>query len=687
MICYLADAAILVTGNKVTCNGQTEQDFVPPLMITGTGTSDLAIQIDHAAVHVIFQDVSSPEPVTVSGSTAAFTFKGVNQLGGVFCGDLSNLTVLADDHGRLLTDGNSEPGLGARQDEFCSSLVLVNGSVVSRGGFAASGIGTGMRESRIVQLTLMGGNVAGHSSVAYEYGGAGIGTGYSWNGMNTGILDLRIMGGTVYGNSTSDAGGASGIGTGCAWRGNSRIAKLTILNGNVIGSSASSHDGGAGIGTGHCRDADGGSGIEELTILDGNVTGISANNAFGGSGIGTGSTESGNSGIGSLTIHDGNVTGSTRSSDFGGSGIGTGHARYGGSSRIDRLTILNGRVIGRNTITGEMSSGGSGLGTGSAIGQNSNSEIGSLTILNGTMTSYSWGHYWHGPDNLTGYSDQGSSKIGHIYLRENYTVFCNGSEASRTCYFLDQDLVSPLANETVEEPSATGSNWWAFVFMLVLGLSLCYFCKQFSFTVHYAIIVFEWFMKIMTLVYAVAASKVGGKTLVHVKWGVAVTGWKLFTMWMVDQIDWKFRGRLLLHGRYQQFLTEVGVPAAVRKRAMALMGKEKAFRSLKTHDTKILSKRRLDWTSWASKIGWAATIANWVLSAIIDTWIPSNFIASSLLVGKVIGMLRGIAIATGIQMACDLVKGFLARDYHHDFEPSEDSVPGTDSEYSPDVSA
>jgi hypothetical protein len=167
-VCDLAQGAISVQGSRLTCNGSGETDLLPPLVVTGVGSG--SISIGSAILPVILRDVASSASVTISGSSATLFLDGGNEFRGVFCATGSNVTLLAVGFGRLDTDGGSNPGLGVRAGDSCGDLVIMNGSVVSRGGDGSSGIGTGRSSSSGVSSTLsklaiLDGNETGTSDV------------------------------------------------------------------------------------------------------------------------------------------------------------------------------------------------------------------------------------------------------------------------------------------------------------------------------------------------------------------------------------------------------------------------------------------------------------------------------------------------------------------------------------------
>jgi hypothetical protein len=64
--CDFARGGILVSGHKVTCDNGIEKALTSPLLITGAGGEN-TVQIESAAVVVVFRGSSSQKPVTLQG--------------------------------------------------------------------------------------------------------------------------------------------------------------------------------------------------------------------------------------------------------------------------------------------------------------------------------------------------------------------------------------------------------------------------------------------------------------------------------------------------------------------------------------------------------------------------------------------------------------------------------------------
>jgi hypothetical protein len=82
--------------------------------------------------------------------------------------------------------------------------VIVNRSFTAQGGARSAGIGTAYVDSgtsTIQTLTIENVHVTGISTNS-EIGAAGIGTGYAFNGENSGIGNLIIENGNVSGSTT-----------------------------------------------------------------------------------------------------------------------------------------------------------------------------------------------------------------------------------------------------------------------------------------------------------------------------------------------------------------------------------------------------------------------------------------------------------------------------------------------------
>jgi hypothetical protein len=193
--------------------------------------------------------------------------------------------------------------------------------------------------------------------------GAGIGSGYAWNGFST-LNNLTIKNGTF---NVTGLGSGPGIGSGFTDYGNSSVDNIVIENG-VFAVVAGSYA--AGIGTGYSNY--GNSTINTLTILNGFFR---INSSIGGAGIGTGYTRSGNSTLRSIRIANGvfEVAGGSNAP-----GMGSGSSSRGNSS-LDSIIIENGDF----TIAGHDSA----AGIGNVAAQSGISSLNRLVIRNGSITA------------------------------------------------------------------------------------------------------------------------------------------------------------------------------------------------------------------------------------------------------------------------------------------------------------
>jgi hypothetical protein len=204
--------------------------------------------------------------------------------------------------------------------------------------------------------------ISGGNITATGTNGAGIGTGYAFNGTSS-VSSISITGGTITA-AALDRGAGIGTGSTIAMIGSSSITDLTIAGGVV---NATGHNG-AGIGSGYAGDS-ALTDIDTLTISGGIVNAI----ADIGAGIGSGYANRGGSTVWFLNIMNAKIT----AEGSYGAGIGSGCGRDGMTALVYDAVILNGSIDARGSF---------GAGIGSGFGQDGGfSSVPTLQIFNGDI--------------------------------------------------------------------------------------------------------------------------------------------------------------------------------------------------------------------------------------------------------------------------------------------------------------
>jgi hypothetical protein len=374
MLCDVALGNIEVSGNLVTCN---QQDPTPSeyISISGTATANsVSITSSNIVIELLNATISNTAPFVSQSSTVSVIFSGTNILtasrgSGIECAQGSNVTFSGSFNGVINAHGSSSyPGIGPSGNEFCQSLVILNGtysvpsSTGGGAGIGSAGVTTTTMTSRLGNLTILGGSI-----IASTHTAAALGSGDTSYGHSI-VDDLAILGGSITSQIT---GSAAAIGSGVSQYGNTSVGRLTMANANV---RVSVTQWGPAIGSGDVsRQGAYSSTVEALTILSGNIsaTGGTSNAGIGSGDGGTSGNAPALSGVRSLVIVGGNIsaTGTQRAA-----GIGSGPSPTSPTPAMDNLTVLGGNI----TATGGAN--------GAAIGPGQGASIQHITVLNGSFT-------------------------------------------------------------------------------------------------------------------------------------------------------------------------------------------------------------------------------------------------------------------------------------------------------------
>ena len=355
--------AVLMTVGLLTI-GAAADDNVEYIDASGTKQScEQATKVEASDTawndgwYVVSSSVTIADRITVTGEVNLILADGctLNATKGISVTSGNSLTIYgqSEGSGELIAKAkqlNGYAGIGGSDGNAAHGNITINGGIIkaeSVGDAAGigSGSGAGSSDKPNGTITINGGTV---TATAGGSNGSGIGGGF-FNNITGG--DIVINGGTV---TATGAAKAAGIGTGYSdLQTNGRIIKITGGTVNANGGMNA-----AGIGGGYgCKAKS----IRSITINGtANVTatgGDGADNGGAGAGIGSGYATSMAT---TIKINTGVVVIATGGNDetYGGAGIGSGG---GTNSEIGDITIIGGTVTATG---GEGTYGGAGIGSG-----------------------------------------------------------------------------------------------------------------------------------------------------------------------------------------------------------------------------------------------------------------------------------------------------------------------------------
>ena len=218
---------------------------------------DVNINIDPSGYDEVWDTQYRWAGITCEGNATIFlentnTVKGFcNEFPGIYVPEGKTLLIYGSGTLNAISGGNPNgdgyyliaSGIGGGYNLSCGNIIINEGTVTATGGNGSAGIGGGWSEEgvsvRCGNITINGGTV---TATTGNYG-AGIGSGLSYNETST-CGNITITGGTV-----TATGGyyAAGIGSGTAYETSSGCGDITISGGTV---TAKSGNFAAAIGTG-----------------------------------------------------------------------------------------------------------------------------------------------------------------------------------------------------------------------------------------------------------------------------------------------------------------------------------------------------------------------------------------------------------------------------------------------------
>ncbi len=301
---------------------------------TGPGGSTANITIENGTITA--QGGADTVDTGIEGFSPEYGGAGI---GGGANGSGSNITITGGTVNATGGAGSSGgAGIGGGKDGSGSVIIRGSADVKAQGGTIAAGIGAGCNSSinagHSGTVTIEGGTVIATGGTNSNFGGAGIGAGYSSH------ANVTITGGTVTATGGSSAGRGSG-GAGIGSSGGIGNATVKISGGTVIAKGGDDENGGAGIGGGASNYA------VNVTISGGTVTATGGSNVSsdgsGGPGAGIGLNAGGR---GSATF---STTGDSGASDAfiiaaGGTGNTPGDGITNGVSNAGNGLIVNGET-------------------------------------------------------------------------------------------------------------------------------------------------------------------------------------------------------------------------------------------------------------------------------------------------------------------------------------------------------
>lgn len=217
---------------------------------------DVNINIDPSGYDEVWDTQYRWAGITCEGNATIFlentnTVKGFcNEFPGIYVPEGKTLLIYGSGTLNAISGGNPNDdfypiasGIGGGYNLSCGNIIINEGTVTATGGNCGAGIGAGWSEEgvpvRCGNITINGGTV---TATTGNYG-AGIGSGLSYSETST-CGNITITGGTV--TATGGYYGA-GIGSGTAYETSSGCGDITISGGTV---TAKSGNFAAAIGTG-----------------------------------------------------------------------------------------------------------------------------------------------------------------------------------------------------------------------------------------------------------------------------------------------------------------------------------------------------------------------------------------------------------------------------------------------------
>lgn len=217
---------------------------------------DVNINIDPSGYDEVWDTQYRWAGITCEGNATIFlentnTVKGFcNEFPGIYVPEGKTLLIYGSGTLNAISGGNPNgdyyliaSGIGGGYNLSCGNIIINEGTVTATGGNGCAGIGGGWSEEgvsvRCGNITINGGTVTATTG----YYGAGIGSGLSYSETST-CGNITITGGTV--TATGGYYGA-GIGSGTAYETSSGCGDITISGGTV---TAKSGNFAAAIGTG-----------------------------------------------------------------------------------------------------------------------------------------------------------------------------------------------------------------------------------------------------------------------------------------------------------------------------------------------------------------------------------------------------------------------------------------------------